>query len=228
MPVPLSATDPFLQLRSGLVVLLEAYDWAELAKADPWRLAVEVYRLREAGLSDTHLRWLMLGDLVEHALELTLPGDEQRTFRVLKTLNFRKRSCFILVPKGADFARPICAAEAIEKSTIKLADTAAEGGPAIPRVRWDSQLRQLMVGDRLVKRFQRPAPVQEAILAAFEEEGWPPRIDDPLFRVVGRDPKRHLRGAIESLNQNHHAPLIHFFGDGTGEGVCWTFIPRAQ
>jgi hypothetical protein len=32
----------------------------------------------------------------------------------------------------------------------------------------------------VVKEFKLPAPNQETILTAFQEEGWPPRIDDPL------------------------------------------------
>ena len=34
--------------------------------------------------------------------------------------------------------------------------------------------------DEIVKRYRVPAPNQELILAAFEEEGWPQLIDDPL------------------------------------------------
>ena len=31
-----------------------------------------------------------------------------------------------------------------------------------------------------MKQFKVPSPTQESILAAFEEEGWPAAIDDPL------------------------------------------------
>ena len=45
---------------------------------------------------------------------------------------------------------------------------------------WDPERRELHVAGLIVKRFKWPAVNQEAILTAFAEEGWPPRIDDPL------------------------------------------------
>jgi hypothetical protein len=59
------------------------------------------------------------------------------------------------------------------------------------------------------------------VLCAFEEEGWPARIDDPLPPQQDQDSKRRLSDTIKCLNrkQSHH--LIHFRGDGTGEGVVW-------
>ena len=34
-----------------------------------------------------------------------------------------------------------------------------------------------------VKQYRVPSPNQEAVLTVFQEEGWPPRIDDPLSPV---------------------------------------------
>src|SRR5687767_8848755 len=52
--------------------------------------------------------------------------------------------------------------------------------PAPSDVFWDAQRCELRVGEELVKKFRRPADIQQAILIAFAEQGWPPRIDDPL------------------------------------------------
>ena len=38
---------------------------------------------------------------------------------------------------------------------------------------WENRKRELWVGKLLIKRFRVPADNQEAILAAFQEEGWP-------------------------------------------------------
>ncbi len=62
---------------------------------------------------------------------------------------------------------------------------------------------------------------QETVLAAFEEEGWPRRIDDPLPPRGALVPKYRLHFTIQCLNQGQLSQLIRFFGDGTGEGVCW-------
>ncbi len=221
-----SAPLPFNELRSGLAILLQARDWASSSEIAQWEFAVPIVRLREAGLSETHLRWLVLGNHVEHAFELSLAGDEKRSFRQLKTLNFRRRSCFILSQDGAEFARLLCARGNDVEAHNDSPGNRAQPAVSLPEIpHWDAPLRQLMFGEKVVKRLQRPAKSQEVILTSFEEEHWPRRIDDPLPRVAGRDPKRRLRGVIESLNQNHVAPLIHFFGDGTGETVCWTAVP---
>lgn len=75
-----------------------------------------------------------------------------------------------------------------------------------------------------MKCFLVPAPIQEAILAAFQEEGWPPRIDDPLPGRAEQDPKRRLNNAIKKLNGCRLARVIRFSGDGTGEGVKWKLV----
>ena len=56
--------------------------------------------------------------------------------------------------------------------------------------------------DLLVKRFKVPAPNQEMILAAFEEESWPVRIDDPLPVHPCLAAKRRLHETITSLNRH--------------------------
>jgi hypothetical protein len=43
-----------------------------------------------------------------------------------------------------------------------------------------------------------------------------------------RRAKRHRRGAIEALNRNQKDAAIHFFGDGTGERICWIAMPVDQ
>ncbi len=86
---------------------------------------------------------------------------------------------------------------------------------------WDSLRRELRWQGQIVKRFRRPAFNQETLLAVFEEEHWPVRVDDPLPLRPNRDPKRCLQDTIYYLNRHQIEPCIRFFGDGTGEGVCW-------
>ena len=79
----------------------------------------------------------------------------------------------------------------------------------------------LYFAGRIVKRFPRAARNQEIVLCAFEEEGWPYRIDDPLPPSGNVDPKRRLHDTIKWLNRDHEAQVLAFMGDGTGEGVRW-------
>ena len=89
-------------------------------------------------------------------------------------------------------------------------------------------LHELRLGTEIVKRFTRPAPAQELILAAFQEEGWPPAIDDPLPAQFNQDPKRHLHYTIRNLNRGQKPLRIRFFINGNGETICWQIVPQQR
>jgi hypothetical protein len=95
---------------------------------------------------------------------------------------------------------------------------------------WDRDRRELRWANQLVKQYRLPAPNQELILAAFEEEDWPLSIDDPLPHEPEQDPKQRLHDTIKSLNRHQLRRLLVFTGDGTGEGVRWLqrdlIVPR--
>ena len=55
---------------------------------------------------------------------------------------------------------------------------------------WDAGCRELRLRGQIVKRFKVPSPIQESILAAFQEEGWPSAIDDPLPPHPEQDQRR--------------------------------------
>lgn len=92
---------------------------------------------------------------------------------------------------------------------------------------WDPRTRTLFVGRRVAKQFRVPSRNQEIVLSAFEEEGWPRRIDDPLPCRSGLNAKYRLHFTLARLNRCGTEPLIRFFGDGTGEGICWEFTGAA-
>jgi hypothetical protein len=84
---------------------------------------------------------------------------------------------------------------------------------------WDESRRELRVGELVVKRFRQPAADQEIVLAAFEEEHWPPRIDDPLPPKAGQDSVRRLQNTVTNLNRAHRKHLIRFGGGGDGRSI---------
>jgi hypothetical protein len=83
---------------------------------------------------------------------------------------------------------------------------------------WDPERRQLWFASVLVKTFHRIACCQELILAAFEEQGWPSRMDSPL--PGGEHAHEALRNAAKKLNQQLNG-LFGFHLDGTGKGITW-------
>jgi hypothetical protein len=99
----------------------------------------------------------------------------------------------------------------------------AESG-AVAKPHWDPEIRVLRVGREIVKQYRVPSPAQEAILAAFQEEGWPPHLDDPLPPLPDGSPADRLRSTIRNLNSNQKKRLIRFRGDGTGQGILWELI----
>lgn len=103
-----------------------------------------------------------------------------------------------------------------------LTDTTNSSEPIKPR--WDATARELWYGDLLVKRFRVPAECQCRILNAFEEDGWPRCIDDPLPCKDGDDRWRRLKKAIHMLNESQTNPVVKFHGNGTGDGICWEYI----
>jgi hypothetical protein len=223
-------------LHAGLMLLYRAHQYALDTHADIWDFAVEVADLRRVALTNSEFRWLLARAYVEHAQEMTLPGEAKRAFRSLGKQMFPKGTCFVLTPAGAELARSVRAREdAAPRATqtespsepkplvvpkAHRSDAAAPNG----KPHWDAQRKELRVGPDLVKLFKWPAVNQETILAVFEEEGWPARIDDPLSVVPEQDPKRRLHDTIKCLNRNHKIRLIRFRGDGSGEGIVWGLV----
>jgi hypothetical protein len=211
-------------IASALELLLQAREYADQTSGDRWEFAVEIQELVGLGLSRNDLRWLVRMGLVEHAREVTVAGDNGREFRSTGDLTFTKRTCFILAPDGLDAARRFNACGSENGAVARGVRLQRVVPSTVPE--WDPQKRELRVGGQVVKRFKWHAVNQEMILAAFDEEGWPARIDDPLPPQLDQDPKRRLHDTIKCLNRKQKNRLLQFRGDGTGEGILWELIEK--
>jgi hypothetical protein len=223
-------------------LLLENYKNARQSGDSVWNFAIDIASLRKLGFLDNDLRWLVCKGYVEHARETTLGHEESRTFRRRKGLIFSRRTCFILTQSGVEFAKsvlkvPTPTAEPVmlngHRPAVSIGEVSFGNGSAAkpaPKMvpRWDRDRQELRVGPYLVKQFKVPALNQERILAAFEEEGWPVRIDDPLPPQQEQDPKRRLHDTINSLNRKQKHRLMRFMGDGTGQGIRWSLITASE
>lgn len=217
----------------AIKLLQESYAYARQLNRSPWDFAVEIATLREQGLTDSDMRWLTCSGFLEHGRETTRFGAEVRTFIHDGGLRFGRRTCFVFTEAGqANYSHT-----PIPDITCRDAERKHEhGGEAGPELEafngdpelfrhkkptWDRARGVLRVGEHIVKQFRVPAPNQEVILAAFAEEDWPVRIDDPLSPSPDTDPKKRLHDTINSLNRHQISPLIRFRGDGNGQGVLW-------
>jgi hypothetical protein len=219
--------------------LLKASKYAEDTGRNPWEFALTIGELRRDGVSENDLRWLVCRGYVDHATEVISTTANERTFDRHVSLRFCKETAFVITNTGAAFSCEFLKGVAhrdgdgeLSRDLTRVDDSSlsarsqllAESSPIsngnnVPK--WDRDRRELRLDGQLVKVFKLPSPMQEAILMAFEEECWPPRIDDPLPTHPDMLPKRRLHDTIKSLNRNQKNCLVRFLGDGTGEGIRW-------
>lgn len=199
--------------------LSRAWQYSVECQRSRWDFAVELLNLDQDGVSHETLRWLIGKGLIEHGVESKDHQGIGRSFASPGGFTFSGRSCFVVTEDGLAWQSGH-GAPAISNDH----QHATPASPAQRSPRWDDQRHELWLGSVLVKRFKWKAANQESVLAAFEEEGWPSRIDDPLSPVADTDPKRRLSDAIKCLNRKQANPLIRFSGDGTGEGVLWDIV----
>jgi hypothetical protein len=209
----------------GMVLLLQARQYAAQFGGDPWEFAIELEELRREGMTVNDLRWLLLSNYVEHALEMTPEGDQPEHTRqfIQSGRSLSPRSCFLLTDRGMSFAAEALNGAPYTTRILKQLNIPAANGAPISVVRpvWDAVRHELTLKGRIVKRFKQHSPNQEAVLTAFEEEKWPPAIFDPLSPLPNVDRMQRMRDTIKNLNRHHIEPLLHFSGDGTGESILW-------
>lgn len=207
-------------------LLIEAWQYAEVLGSDPWEFAVELPALLSAGATINQLRAIACGGLVNYRREVTQNSAESRQFEALNNLAFPPGTCFVLrVPPseslaGSPRAMPRFGWAEMARSNAQPALKVAQ------RPRWDPASRTLYVGARIVKRYRVPAVLQERILNAFQEEGWPTHVYDPLSPNGDKSTKRRLHDTIKALNRHHRCRLIRFIGNGNGEAVGWAFVGK--
>lgn len=207
-------------IRPTMEELCLASMYAADTDSDIWDFAISKQRLIELGITEMDLRWLIKKGYVKHSREITAQRSDVR--RSSATQTFTDQTSFVLSKIGIDFAQEFRLFEKRgpnqdpNRQQLKVADE------LLPL--WNSDTRKLIFGDNIVKRFKWPALNQEAVLCAFQEEDWSERIDDPLPPQHDQDPKRRLADTIKCLNRKQVNKLIHFRGDGTGEGVVWEQI----
>jgi hypothetical protein len=204
-------------LTAAFRLLRRAHEYAAALDCGPWEFAVEIDSFHDVGLTNSDLRWLLLQGYIAHAWDVTQTTHGQRTFQSSGRI-LGPQSCFILTPAGLPVAGLVGNGPPLRMPSSQQ--------PCRPR--WEKDRRILWFGPCLVKQFKVPAANQELILVAFEEENWRARIDDPLPLHGSIDPKRRLHDTINSLNRNQRAASLRFYGDGTGEAVCWEPLGRGS
>ena len=221
-------------VRAAMLQLLQAYDYAEDLRKSVWDFAIELACLRQFGVTRNDCRWLVHKGYVERGQEIAIDVDGRRTFESITDSRINDEISFVLTHRGCEFAKRLQAEGALLPASLtgmmpndsNMSQAMSTSCLDSTKPVWDQQRQELRIGRVIIKQYKVPAANQEAILASFEEEDWPPRIDDPLIPKGDQDPKRRLHDTINSLNRNQKRSILHFFGDGTGQGVRWEYRPE--
>jgi hypothetical protein len=226
---------PSLELRENaqaLCLLWEAWQYAHELGCDLWEFAVELPVLQNAGLTINELRWLVMKGFAEHGRDVTSKGDVHRKFRRGGPLLNHSRASLVLTEKGCQWLRGLSderrngvhVSLPVDNESSRTSQAATyQPCPQAPQQipQWDHDRQELRFGEATVKRYRLPSPNQETVLMAFEEERWPPRIDDPLPVRPGSNAKQRLHDTIKGLNRHQVHRRIRFMGDGSGTGIRW-------
>jgi hypothetical protein len=203
-------------IQKALGVLLEGYDYARDLQASPWEFAVERTALLADGCTSNALHWLALRGYVEQARVAARKPRRARADRAAPD-----GALLVLTDEGAAVAR---AADPLTPSLAVLAAPSPRGRAAERELPvWDTVRGELHFAGRLVRRFRNTASQQRAVLDAFQQEGWPERLPDPLARPAGLcvNRKQRLHDVIKNLNRRHGARRLRFYGTDCGRAVGW-------
>ena len=136
-----------------------------------WEFAVTIKDLRDAGLSDDDMRWLMRKHYVEHAVEVTQAGDESRSFRPSSGCILSDRACFVWTEKARAlvFADPVSLngehnARNGRSEVTNGHCTQVVAAPTTANLilvpTWDRDRQELRWGDFVIKQFKVPSPTR--------------------------------------------------------------------
>ena len=177
------------EARVALAPLWKAFACSQDLKIDPWEFALPLKYLMDQGVAKSDLRWLVSHGYVTFR-------NRARRFLPSPNVAVSVGSRFMITEAG------VVAAGFSVTSQPEIRSNCSQ----VPC--WDRKRRQLSFGECVIKRFRLPASNQEAILTAFENECWPPSIDDPLPYLTRQRSKRRLHETIRHLNANHQNVLL--------------------
>jgi hypothetical protein len=218
---PRTATPVHPAAQRALGILLEGHEYAQDLHVSPWEFAVEIAALLAEGCTPNTLRWLVHRGYVEQAVVNAEGAPARREAEGNPEQALADEACFVLTELGASLARAACPPPSRGDSITPSGqggDSAARETPV-----WESTQGELRFRGRLVRRFRNAASHQRAILDAFESQGWPERLKDPLPYPENRriNLKRRLRDTIKNLNRDHETRCLHFYAADAGRAVGW-------
>lgn len=224
-----------------LKLLMQALDGANGAGRDKWQFAVAKAELEAAGATSSDLCWLVSQRLVDPAVEVTRPGERERTFHsAADTLD--AHVCFVLSHLGKVYLEqnglahgaPPAAAKRQSKRKPNRADDRpakrANGPPedtegpaehaAQPTPQWRPLEGELYFrGERVRRPSRKKARLVEHLLDGFAKAKWARSILNP-FDDPGAA-REQLKEAVRRLNDSLLIDTLRFHVSRDGMTAWW-------
>jgi hypothetical protein len=207
-------------VRSALMQLQEAYELARSENLPIEEFAIRLSSLIQGGGSAAAAQWLVNSRYARLTAE-DGTVDSSGSFVRNRPRNgpLSNHSRLTLTERGLELARGCNGTTDVELSVTSTSLSTM-------KPHWHRKKRELWVGNQLIKRFTKTAKNQHLIMEVFEEEGWPPSIDDPFPGGTHQEKRKRLNNAVDRLNHGHLLPLLRFHTNGTGDGIRWEFCQR--
>lgn len=206
----------------GYVPLSKLGKYVEPGPRGKRRHVSAFYRYAKAGIAGVRLRTWRFPDGLHTTLSAWYEFIEQLTAVSIGHATPRNTGRRAARKQQSSVEAEIEAVRAsIGRRTASAEKATGQSTPPTPDVkpRWDAVRGELWLGQQLCKRFRQPAANQRLLLDAFEKQGWPARIKDPLPWGPDDDPRQRLADTVRRLNQ--HNSFLRFELDGTSQGVLW-------
>ena len=117
--------------------------------------------------------------------------------------------------------------DALGASTRSGLASGGRGRSTAATPHWNNDTKKLSYLNQTVREVVRPKQAYNivTILNAFQDAGWPHRIDDPFGRKPSDDTRRR---DISNLNKGLRNGRLKFACDGNGTGFVWNKIEKPK
>ena len=199
----------------ALYLLLEGYECAWDLRASAWSFATGLSDLLAEGCSQVLLRWLMRKGYMKARL-FEQSRSRGRDLSAIGHNAFPSGTRFVATKTGAAVAR--------RSLRLLSGKVTGRGRCSSCRPAWINSRGELRFRDQTVAHLAYEESYQRTVVDAFDQRGWPKRLQDPLPRADddGVNVKERLRNTVKNLNRQLKGSGLRFYVTGAGRLVGWT------
>ncbi|MBU4270582.1 MAG: hypothetical protein KKE86_16925 [Planctomycetes bacterium] len=191
-------------------------NWGPEDERDGWNGEFWEYRVEETLYRHRSGHWTMISERTHYEAPCSC-GEQAHRLEETHAINWLVRHGYSLPPDLEEHAKVSFFAPGPPNPAAKTSDSTV---PA-----WNKDRCELTYCGTIIKRVKSASIAKNVVrvLDAFQEDGWPDRIDDPL------DPSKNQQRLHETIKRlNDNLETIRFRADGTGQGIVWELDNRVD